>query len=269
VLSVLTFPGGKPVATINLPGSFATAACADTSGNVWVVVGHKSGNHNEYTAYEYARGGTMPIAKILILRAGDLTTGCAVDPTTGNLAVLTGFYEGSGPAHVDVWAGAHDGKPKRYPIDFSPIACGYDASGNLFIDGYVGSTVFFELDELPASGNSVQHVTTTGLYEYPGGVQWDGKYLGVVSGKVLYRFTVSGHVAHVAGKVDLAKVEYGTPIAIADGSIAANSGSYGRVLALWNYPAGGKPAKHLASFEYGARGLTVSARSMGQRRESP
>jgi N-methylhydantoinase B/oxoprolinase/acetone carboxylase alpha subunit len=93
--------------------------------------------------------------------------------------------------------------------------------------------------------------------------------LGVLSGKVLYRLTVSGYVAHVAGKVDLAKVEQATPIAIVDRSIAANSGGYGHILSLWNYPAGGKAAKHLARFEYGARGLTISARSTGQRRESP
>ena len=267
ILSVLTLHRGKPVATITLPG-FGTGTCADASGNVWVVVGRKARKQYEYDAFEYARGGTTPIAKIVIPRTGGVTTGCAVDPTTGNLAVLTGFYQGSAPAHIDVWAGARESKPKRYPIDFSPIACGYDASGNLFIDGYVGSTVFFELDELPAGGSSTQHVKTS-FYQFPGGIQWDGKYLGVLSGTVLYRLTVSGYVAHVAGKVDLAKAEAGSPVAIAGRSIAANNGGYGNGLSLWRYPAGGKPAKHLAHLEYPARGLTVSPRSMEQGRESP
>jgi hypothetical protein len=264
VLSVLTFPGGKPVATIALAG-FGTGTCSDASGNVWVIVGHREGKRYEYNAYEYARGGTTPIAKIFVRRSGDQATGCAVDPTTGNLAVLTGFY---GAAHIDVWAGAREGKPKRYPINFSPIACAYDASGDLFIDGYVGSTVFFELDELAAGADSAHYVKTS-FFQFPGGIQWDGEYLGVLSGTVLYRLTVSGYVAHVAGKVDLAKAASASPVAIADRSIAANSGGYGHILALWNYPAGGKPAKRLARLENGARGLTISARSTEQRRESP
>ncbi|MGA8099073.1 MAG: hypothetical protein WB810_10480 [Candidatus Cybelea sp.] len=259
VLSVMTFPHGKTVATIALP-DFATGTCADTSDDVWVVA--------EHYAYEYARGGTTPIAKIHITHTGKTTTGCAVDPTTGNLAVLTGFYEGSAPSHIDVWPGAHEGKPVRYPITFSPIACAYDGSGNLFVDGYVGSTVFFELSELPKGSDSTKNIQTK-LYEFPGGVQWDGKYLAVFSGPVLYRISVSGSVARVVSKYRPRHVYSGTPLAIADGSMVADSGGNGTNVSLWHYPGGGKATKRLTSLEYAARGLTISAGSSPQHNEAP
>ncbi|MGB8909563.1 MAG: hypothetical protein WCC84_12540 [Candidatus Cybelea sp.] len=255
IFTVLTFPQGQAVAKIVLPG-IATGSCSDASGNVWVVVFHG----RRHDAYEYAPGRPNPIAKIYIPHTGRITTGCAVDPTTGDLAVLTGFYEGSAPSHIDVWAGAHEGKPVSYPITFSPIACAYDASGNLFVDGYVGSTVFFELVELPKDSNSIKNIKT-GLYDFPGGVQWDGEYLAVFSGPVLYRMSVSGSAAHIVSRYRPRKVYPGTPLAIADGSMVAESGGYGDDVSLWQYPGGGKATKRLARFEYAARGLTISAGS--------
>ncbi|MFZ0032351.1 MAG: hypothetical protein WAK84_10805 [Candidatus Cybelea sp.] len=263
LLSVLTFPQGKPVTTIDLPG-LPTGSCADAFGNLWVVAfhGHRHG------AYEYAPGGTSPISTIYIPHTGGTTTSCAVDPTTGNLAVLSGFYEGGAPSHIDIWPGGRAGKPISYPIKSSPIACGYDASGNLFVDGYVGSTVIFQLFELPKGSDSIEYIKS-GLYNFPGGIQWDGEYLAVFSGPVLYRLSVSGSVAHIVKTYRPRHAHSETPLAIADGFMVADSGGYGNGVLLWRYPGGGKATKRLAHLEYGARGLTVTAGSSPRHDESP
>jgi hypothetical protein len=260
VVSILTFPGGRPVANIFTAG-FPTAACSDVSGNVWVV----AGQHRLWNAYEFAHGGTQPIAKIHIPHP-IYASGCAVDPTTGNLAVLVGVEEGSGPGPaVDVWAGAREGTPAVYPIAFTPSAGAYDDGGNLFVDGYIGSTVFFEFAELAKGSASFVNITLDKRVGfYPGGVQWDGKYIALVPGPVrggspIYRVKVAGTIGKVVGKVD---VEHLTPMAafsVKDGKVAAITGAYGGVVTLTPYPAGGRPTKTLARLPFPARGLAISS----------
>ena len=178
LIEVLTFPQGKPYATIHLHG-FANGLCTDASGNVWAVAGEK----HDWQAYEYAHGGTTPILRIRIKNAHSYAEGCAIDPGSGDLAVLTGAYEGSGiRSYAYIWKGAKPGKPASYPLTFTPAACAYDATGNLFIDGWIGSTVFFALDKLAKGSNAVMKVAIDkALYGYPGGVEWDGTYIDAVS----------------------------------------------------------------------------------------
>ncbi len=77
---VFSYPAGKEVGTIVVAGD-PLGACVDRAGNVWVA------RFRMTSVVEYAHGGTSPI--------GDVGTypnnpwGCAVDPTTGNLAVTT------------------------------------------------------------------------------------------------------------------------------------------------------------------------------------
>jgi len=261
VLSVLTFPDGKPVMTIALDG-FVTAVCSDTSGNVWAVVA--DGLHH-WNAFEYPHGGTKPVAQIHIPHP-TYADGCAVDPSTGNLAVVTGEFQGSGPgAHADVWAGARSGKPKMYTLGFSPSACAYDDKGNLFVVGYIGDTVTFELAELKHGASSFTDIS---LYHrlgfYPGGVQWDGKYLAVAPGPVrnpprIFRLRIEGSIAKVADTVFLDHMYALGPITVTNGTIAAVSGAQGHEVALWPYPSGGAPEKILLRSRLIIRGLAISA----------
>ncbi|HEX3370694.1 MAG TPA: hypothetical protein VHS56_14035, partial [Candidatus Cybelea sp.] len=72
-ISVYTYPGGRLVGNI---GGAVGALCSDAAGDVFVV---------GYEILEYAHGVTQPIATL-----DDYYNnphGCAVDPTTGNLAV--------------------------------------------------------------------------------------------------------------------------------------------------------------------------------------
>ena len=82
---------------------------------------------------EYAHGGTVAIATLS--RPGEYPEGCSVDPVTGNLAV-TNFYSSAGGGSVSIYAGAR-GSPQLYsdPAIVNYRFCGYDARGNLFVDG--------------------------------------------------------------------------------------------------------------------------------------
>jgi len=261
-LAVVTFPGGKPVATIALDG-YPTGICSDRSGNVWAVVG----DGHSWNVYEYAHGGTTPIAKIHVPNAGYYVADCAVDPTTGDLAVVGGAYDGSGAtAYVDVWHGAAPGKPERFPFSFSPYACAYDDSGNLFLDGYVGSTIFFELAELAQGSKSVTSVSLDrNAGGYPGGVQWDGTYVDVIAvlrgGSAILRVSVSDYKGHVVGIVRPKGLAYTGWFDIAGKTLVGDSGAGGQSLSLWPYPAGGQPLRKLDHLQMTVRGLTISVGS--------
>jgi hypothetical protein len=256
VLSVVTFPGGTPVATIDLAG-YPTGACSDTSGNVWVVVMQ----NRTFSAYEFAHGGRKPIHTIHIPHPYGFAQDCAIDPTTGDLAVLTGAA-GSFGGYADVWAGARPGKPAAYVIQFTPTSCTYDSSGNLFVDGWIGSTVFFDLAELMKGSGAFAPVTLKKpLVNYPGAVRWDGQYLDVADigsrGRGIYRIDVSEYNGRVVSIVDLQDVYYLAVFQVQGDTIAGNSGYTGSSVSLWNFPAGGKRVKTIGRFSH-VRGLAIS-----------
>ncbi len=262
VLTVLAFPSGKPFGTIRLDG-FANGACSDASGDVWVVVGKPN---RVYDAYEFAHGQSKPIAEIHVVHPHGIAGDCGVDPSTGNLAVVVGAVNcGICQAAVDIWKGARSGKPEIISIPFTPVGCAYDDSGNLFVDGSLGSTVFFDFAELANGSRGFQYVTLDKEPGgYPGGVRWDGSYVDIAgdnprSGPELYRVDVSQYKGHVAGLVHLKGLFYGAAFDPYGNSVVASRGSKGRNVAIWPYPAGGKPAKELGRFPYAPRGLAISA----------
>jgi hypothetical protein len=260
LLSVVMFPSGKPFATIDLPG-LAQGACSDTSGNVWVVVKE----NYDFNAYEYAHGGTVPIATIHIVRAQDFATDCAVDPSTGNLAVLVGGR--SATSYAEIWAHAREGKPARYQMLFTPTSCVYDADGNLFVDGWSGDTVLFELAELSKGSRAFANVTLDKPpLNYPGHIRWDGSDIDIADNSFsdsfkIYRVKVSGYSGHVAQIVRLKYLSYLAVFDVHGARLAGTAGSNGRFLSLWPFPAGGKSTRTLAKLKYQARGVAISVGS--------
>ncbi|HEY4433985.1 MAG TPA: hypothetical protein VGM99_06245 [Candidatus Cybelea sp.] len=79
---------------------------------------------------------------------------------------------------------------------------GYDNHGNLFADGFNSSDVF-ELVELPKGSSTFKAIATSNTVEFPGSVQWDGKYLTVTDQQtnMMYRYSVSGTNASLKGTV--------------------------------------------------------------------
>ena len=117
---VLSYPQGKLIGSLNVSGN---DLCSDKTGDVFIPTGG-------YQILEYAHGGASPIQT---LETGDIPLGCAVDPTTGNLAVT---QEASGAGEVAVFANAkYPSTWYRDSFIYTYGLCGYDDQGNLFIDG--------------------------------------------------------------------------------------------------------------------------------------
>jgi hypothetical protein len=241
---VYTYPALKPAGKLtgfNEPQGL----CADSAGNVWVT------NTNVYQVREYAHGGTTPIATL----HDDFgyPVGCAVDPSSGNLAV-TNLQNFSGAAIVLLYKHAR-GTPAVYSnkdIAYYYFA-GYDGSGNLYVSGQT-SQHGFALGVLARGAKSISGVAVSGgtIY-FPGTVAWNGSNLVLgdqrcknSASSCLYRLTVSGKTAHVVGSTplggacDVAQAWVGASRVAAGEYQSCSHGPSGA--ALWRYPAGGKPA---------------------------
>ena len=150
------------------------------------------------TIYEYAHGGTSPIAT---LSDPDFAWGCAVDPLTGNLAV-------SGGISVAIYQHA-SGAPTIYSnSEFHFFYCGYDDRGNLYLSSndyrYADRAQLVRL----ASGSNQFEQVDLSRKVYTGqvlpSVQWDGNHMTISSdiGREpisIYRLRISGSAGTVVG----------------------------------------------------------------------
>jgi len=166
--------------------------CSKNGKKTWWEV--NSGNDS---IDEFAFGGTSPIAS-LTESAGE-AAGCTVDAKTGNLAVsiLGGgdvviFTGGTGTGTT-----VADGLASTY----FPT---YDASGDLFVDGITESDTYGVV-EMASGSSSFKSVSLPNSISFPGGMQWDGKYvtLNDQEAHAIYQYSISGDVATLKGTVSL------------------------------------------------------------------
>jgi hypothetical protein len=124
IIWIYSFPKTKYVASFNVSG--AENPCANKD-QVFVP------QYGPDDIVEYAHGGTEPISTLK--DPGENPESCAIDPTTGNLAV-TNYGGASKPGDVVIY-----GNPQRPPTLYSDREiyyywfCGYDNKGDLFVDG--------------------------------------------------------------------------------------------------------------------------------------
>ena len=241
--------------------------CSDRSGDVYVT------DFGSNTVTEFPYGTTSP-SRIIRNGLNDYPIGCSVSPKNGDLAVTQ--YEGglgSGTGSVVVFpAGKNSGTPYTF-FEFTWPA-GYDSEGNLFAEGEggacAGSTTVC-LAELPYRGSSFSNVSFNQTINYPGAVQWDGRYLGFGDQEgggnyvtEIYRSTCSRSVCTKVSTVTFADscngknvtfvqwAEYskkpnlqsrGLTTRVAAGN---NSCYYSPGVNIWKYPAGGSPTRQLS-----------------------
>ena len=233
-VSVYTYPKGKSVGTLSdIPG--ALGICSDANGDVFVVATESQ------QIYEFEHGGSSPI--VTLDDSGNNPNGCAIDPSSGDLAVTGGL----GVANAAVYQNAQ-GSPTVYTDTFagSFTFCTYDSQGNLFI----GAENLFEL---PKGANSFVEIPISGgpPQTSPPGIQWDGSYIALQETSrskegptKIYRISVSGSSASVIGEVDLSSrinknPNLGSQFWINDGTIVMPE-SMNKNVALWHYPKGAK-----------------------------
>ena len=221
--------------------------CSDPQGNVWVTYGD--------SLLEYSHGGTIPIAQLYTPGAPH---SCAVDPTTGNIAVTEGAggYQDNVAVFDDIY-----GTPQTYtdPDIFDYEYCTYDDQGNLFVNG---NTTKVPLAELPKGGGSLSTITQDHKIQKLGGLQWDGQYLATGDSilHVIYQLSVANGHATTETTTSL-KGWHGTrfkttePFAIYNGVIVLTLSD--RQTGLWKFPAGGKSIRRIGVVS-GAKTISVA-----------
>jgi hypothetical protein len=237
--------------------------CVDKDGNVWIA------DQGAQTMVKYPHGGTAPSATLP--DSSGVPDGCAVDPTTGNLAVTNLFdvtpSGGQTQGAVLVYPNG-SGSPTSYQdagmyfYDF----CGYDPHGNLFLDGINSvSSDEFTFAELQKGNTRFTPIKLNQYINYPGGVQWHGKHVAVSdqlsTPGTIYEFSISGSNGTLVGKTPLTD---GDDIAqfFIDGKLVVG-GSYYTTgstsnVATWHFPAGGAPVTNVPGPSRALFGAVVS-----------
>jgi hypothetical protein len=251
---VISYPQGQIVGSIAISGG-VWGDCSDSAGDVFVT--------NDSQLLEYAHGGTTPVATLSL--PGSQATGCAIDPSTGNLAVV--FVGGS--VNVAVFPDAA-GTPALYDSHLTSAYCGYDNASNLFVSG-VGRNEG-GISELPngASDFSVLAVKGKGSLGNPGQVQWDGTYMtyegSTQSDIKVSRIEISGSTAKVIGTTHFKgklRNAYQSWIYANQILIPYSTGGFKtRKIGVWAYPKGGKLIGRFGHFpdskSWTFRGVAVS-----------
>jgi hypothetical protein len=215
--------------------------CSDAGGNVYVT------DAGAQLIYEYARGGSLPIN--VLDDSGQTPNSCAVDPTTGNIAVtnIGPNFNGGGNVLIFPPGSGTTGTPYSTPNLSWYEFCSYDSSGNLYVDGQLG-TGSFRLSELPSGKKTFTDITLSGITHggdhNAGGVQWDGQYLAAADGgpNRIYRIAISGSKGKVVHYIHLAgwSLHFAPEFSIQGKWLLFPFGAKGE-LAFYSYPAGGKP----------------------------
>lgn len=242
---VLSYPDGKLVGMLTGfqgPGGL----CSDGAGDVFVADGPSE------AVFEYKHGEKKPFN---VIGAFGYPQGCAIDRTTGNIAVTTlASVRPPGPGNVTVYTKAKGGKSTTYmDQSFNEFFfCGYDDRSNLFVDGVNSGITQAQFAELPKGGASLQDFKLEKSFAYPGGIQWDGSDVLIenLSNDLLYRVTVDGSKGKVVGSVHLDgdRNTLLTQFWIQKSTLVLPYGVTTRGahrIGLWPYPSGGSPEKVL------------------------
>lgn len=166
--------------------------CTDKKGDVWIT------DASQGHITEYQHGGTTPIRTIV--ESINSVIDCAVDPVTGNLAVLNSSGD---KASIRIYAGrAHRATVYKLPF-FKPTSLAYDSTGNLVVTGSEG-----ELDEMPSRGSGFESLGISGgTLNGARGIQWGNpNFLIGVSGSggpAIDKVKVSNGNAKIVGSLSL------------------------------------------------------------------
>ncbi len=257
---VLAYPSGKLQQTLTLAEGSAAGTCSDATGNVFITTWTQFPLAGYI--FEYAHGGTTPIATINL--GSSAPGGCSVD-LADDLAVI----EGNGSvANIVVYPGAKD-QPTYYtdPAFETYLSTAYDDQGNLFIIGEGPAPSRSFLLAYLAKGTS--SFTNVALNTKISGafVQWDGTYIAITNpawlqhrGAVVYRVQVSGSTGYLVGttKFNRLRGRNAGNISLIQGAKIIVNYHQGK-LGVWNYPAGGRAIGALKAVSgYRENGITLS-----------
>lgn len=258
-ISVFSYPRGKLVGRLKVTDYTVFGLCADSKGNVFVTTDGNLSSGINSEVYEYAHGGTQPIASLSDPGFGN---DCAVDPTTGNLAVAN--WDGSlgslDHGSVAIYQGAEGTATVYYdPNIYWYEWCVYDTSGNLYVDGR-NEGGGYPLAELPRGSGSFLNITLSESF-LAESLEWDAGDL-VIAGwqwkprqatEMLYRVQLSGTEGTVVGTTTIRthtkprKRRDDAGQYTLQGSRLIGPGFNDPEVHFWRFPEGGWPSKSLGS----------------------
>lgn len=189
---------------------------------------------------EFKPGGTSPISTLSVT-SGVYPSGCAINAKTGDLAATI-----INTGDVIVFANAA-GSGKSYPSGLSEaFFATYDENGNLFVDGLNSAGV--GVAELAKGASSFNPVSISNTIDYPGNIQWDGKYVTVndQDAFAIYQYSVSGTTATLKGTVSLSGASDCDQTWIAKTVVYCPDAGAGNGK-VYKYPAGGSPIATLTA----------------------
>jgi hypothetical protein len=236
-VNMYTYPRGKLVGTLT-GFQRPQAMCVDKEGNVFIP------DLSAFKIYKYRHGAKKPMA--VLHDPGEDPDDCAVDPTTGNLAVANLSTPYTGQGNILLYAGAR-GKPKRLRdqhIIFY-LFCGYDDNGNLYLDGMNAGA--FEFAEIPQGTTNFVDVSLDKTFRYGGAVQWDGKDVAVgdYESDAIYRFAIDGQKGTEVGKTHLRGSNFAIGFWIQGSKVIGPNDDSTNVM-FWDYPHGGPSTKSIS-----------------------
>lgn len=240
--------------------------CSDNKGNVWITdtaartiyeVSHQGRLENELTEKAY------PVS-------------CAVDSATGELAVTNQIGESGAAGNVALYNSGTSPTTHSTPKVFYYNFAGYDAAGNLFIDGRTARGAF-ALMELAKGSSTIQIVKVKGgkIY-FPGMVQWNVSANDLVVGdqscgngyaSCLHTLSLTGLKATITSTIALQNSGGGKVCDLVQGDIYDGQlfgsdydfcGSLPSTTYAWSYPAGGAPTVSNATADTTPIGAVVS-----------
>ncbi|MGA8384651.1 MAG: hypothetical protein WB687_05100 [Candidatus Cybelea sp.] len=222
--------------------------CVDGRGNVYIT------DTSAERVLEFAHGGKKPIEKYD--DSPDSPYACAIDPTTGDLAVAN---DDGSSGNIAIWS---NGTSQRTTYTDSELGkfqgCAYDTNGDLFVtNGYVGYNNPTLFAWLPEHGMKLINVNVPGpsaswTWYYIGGIQWDGKFFALDDGETIYRVTLIHGQVYYVGSTD---VYYGggqfafysaKPGSQANVVVGPSDSDSSSTVDYWSYPAGGEPITEIS-----------------------
>jgi hypothetical protein len=240
---MFSYPAGKLVG--QLKGFQSPAGlCSDAAGDVYVV------NTNALDILKFKHGGTKSIEELNDF--GHYPFGCAVDPMTGDVAVANYVSTLSfGPGSLSIFKAGHGAGSSYTDPSFNTFYfCSYDDKGNAFVDGADYGSYNTQFAELAKGSSTLSDVKLNQTIGYPGGVQWDGKYMAIQDTYThyVYRFKISGSKGTSMGTVKFKGNNSnlitqfwldGSTIIMPYGTLSRSV----RKVGYWNYPQGGALTK--------------------------
>jgi hypothetical protein len=260
-VAVYTYPKGALQATFSTPNdSISSGMCADANGNVFVTAyGYPGHDLNGYV-FEYQHGATTPSASLS--EGAYMPVACAVDPTTGNLAVANFYYNQSEEptGNVAIFTDAQ-GQPSFFTDSavLTYLSVTYDGQSNLYLLGSHDGLQTYQFAELPAGSGNFTNISVPGLpngTKRPQFIQWDGQFVAVLGGRirhgkhsdpVIYRVSTSGSSGTVVGTTKFHGLGdnagrgfwiQGNQVVLQDGHKNGHE-----LLGIFDYPTGGKPTQ--------------------------